>query len=436
MRDAAIIVGAITLVIAAVAIVVIAVRQMRRLVPKLDIETKQLDVTPSQNPIRVVGPLERPLVEIFTSDFEIGQRMEDIPLQPRVQAGLLNLLPRLSPVATSAAAELLSPTTYIMRFSPEISKGLAGGALSLMQSRTAEGVRAVAVGLDGKIAGNATLVSSATGIATATMAAWQIMAFVTAQKFLVDINQRLAQIETEVHSIKEWLDKDRFGKLLDDFAYLQRLTRELSAGDLTEGQVAVYAQQLEQIDRECLQIAAATRLQLESSKVQFASQQLKGGLISVEHSDTARKMVSDVEHLCKQDMLSRYTRCLAIRLIAALPINRRPLLTRIEELEQDHATARDWMNEFRKLAENRVSELKGTMTRESTDAEHQGKLKEHIAGTSERTFKLWSEVGELADRVRDEIRQEVTEESQPLSLAVTVNSSGEISKLQRTIAES
>jgi hypothetical protein len=119
--------------------------------------------------------------------------------------------------------------------------------------------------------------------------------------------------------------------------------------------------------------------------------------------------------------------------MAALPINQRPLLNRMEELQQEHAAARDWMNDFRKLAENRVSELKGKMTRESTEAEHQCKLKEHIAGTSERTTKFWSEASALASGIKEAIRQDLDDDSQSLNLAVSVNSSGNGCRLQRSI---
>ena len=159
----------------------------------------------------------------------------------------------------------------------------------MMQSKMIRsGLRASAISADKVVRGNATLVS-ATGIniAAAGIAVWQLLAFVTAQKYLLDINRRLDAIENGIRSIKELMDNERLGKLLGNLKYLHTRASNLFDQDLTESQVTVYVSQFEQIDRECLQIMESLRLQLESETASFAAQPLKGGVFSVEAGDKA-----------------------------------------------------------------------------------------------------------------------------------------------------
>lgn len=68
-------------------------------------------------------------------------------------------------------------------------------------------VRAMAVDSSGKIVAHGTLVSAAAlNPAAAALAVWQVMAMVTAQHYLHDIQQRLARIETGISDIKQWLE--------------------------------------------------------------------------------------------------------------------------------------------------------------------------------------------------------------------------------------
>jgi hypothetical protein len=432
VREFVIILSAIALVIL-LAMTMFVVRRNRGNRP-VTCDGERLPIQPpTPMAILAFGPANSPLIEVFDQDFAVGERREEIPLWPQVQAGLNNLLPRLLPIAGSAANVILASNTYVMRFAPEIAKRLADKSLTLMEA-IGGGYRASAVGAHG-IAGNATLFA-ATGaqLAATTMAVWQVMAFITAQKFLSDINKHLAQLETEIHSIKEWLENDRLGKLLGDLAYLKRLSNELVEEDLPEGQIAVYAHKLEDIDLECMQIMVGLRLQIESERKAFKEQPLSGGVfwVSADQSAAAQKRVSSIEYLIRQHLLANYIRCLANQLKCALPkSNRSVILTRMEELHEQHLGFRDQMTEIQKLAEERIPELKGSLTRTSVDAEHQGKLKEHVENAFSRSLELWQGIGEMASGAKESIRADLEAEKKPLSLAVTIDSEGVVRRLEK-----
>src|SRR5262249_26556605 len=145
-----------------------------------------------------------------------------------------------------------------------------------------------------KIIGNGTLIAtSAVNPAAAGLAAWQILAIVTAQHYLAEINDRLAGLERAVEAIKDWLDNDRRAKLLGNLAWLRGLASNLQDQNVTDEQVSAYVHQLEAIDRECLQIMEAARLQMDSQEKAFRELQLGGFRES--NFEPAKKVIQEHE---------------------------------------------------------------------------------------------------------------------------------------------
>jgi hypothetical protein len=433
MLQAAVIFGALVLLAGMAALALMLIRRKRGNSATVAHANQQISSTA---PTLYRDSDGQPLVEVSRVEFPIQERREDIPLNPRIATSLSNLIPRLAPVTGSIANVALTSGTYVMRFSPDVAEGLAGGTLKLMKA-VGGGFRASAVPVAGSnIAGNATLFSATTTHAVAaSMAVWQIAAFVVAQKYLADINDHLKRIETEIHSIREWLDNDRHGKLRGDLDYLKMISRELVEGELSEQQVAAYVASLEQIELGCMEIMGGVRLQLQSEMRGFEAQQLKGSFlsVSVEHSDAARKAVSIVKDLVSQFLLGEYVRCIANQLKCALPINRRSVLSRLSELREQHVTFKDSILGFQSLVEKRIPELKGSLTWVSTDAEQQGKLKEHLTSAAGDMMQVWHDIGQVTSRTMDAIQRDLDTANQPLKLAVSVDSAGSITGVQRIV---
>lgn len=379
----------------------------------------------------VFGPNDTPLVEIFRQQVSENAKRDDLPLIPRFQTGLQSLLAQAPVVAASGA--IATSQTFVMRFAPEVAKGLTDGTLSMMQSKMIEGgIRASALGADGAVVGQATLLAaSGVNIAATGIVVWQLLAFVTAQKYLVDINARLAKIEGEIRSIKQWLEDERIGKLLGNLAYMQSRARDLIEQDLSESRIATYDSQLEQIVRECHQTMETLQLQMESEANAFSKQPLTGGAFTVGHSEKAREQISSLENFARQFLLAMYVRTLAHQLMCALPVNRQMVLNNMEDLHQQHVKFRDRMNDFQQLAERRIPELKGRLTFPSVDSRHQEQMKGHIVSVSDRLLQLWQGVDELATRTKDAIRLELASNGEPLTLAVTLDSEGKVSRLEK-----
>ncbi len=423
------------LAIAGLAVVLFLRRRVSVQGPLAELATRPGDSIVTRNRI-VFGAADRPLLDIFDQQFLDQRKCEDLPLTPKIQAGLQNLLPRLPVMGTAVA--IAASQTYVLQFAPEVAKGLANGTLTMMRSGMVEGgIRASAVDANRTIVGNASLAgASGINVAAASIVAWQLLAFVTAQRYLVDINSRLDAIEKEVCSLIELMENERLGKLLGNLRILQSRAKDLFEDDMSEAQALVYTTELRDIDRECTQIKLALLRQFESETRTFANQSFDGGLFSVEDAGVkARQGITSAENTVRQCLLATYIRVVVHQCLCAIPIGRHSVNREICRIHEEHGQFRDPIEEFWSMVEKRVPQLKSTLTRTSTDAKHRQQLKEHIKTSLEGLLGVWQDIDDLARRTKEALHIEMADDAPPLTLAATIDSGGTVTRLQRVIAE-
>jgi hypothetical protein len=215
-------------------------------------------ILPPDIEIAVLEGISSPLGEGLPT--EIGHTLEPV----------LRSIPALANVAASSGGLIR------ITFSPEVTKGLADGSLALMQR--VGGFQATAVNSSGQIVGNGviTLDRAASSVAVAS-AVWQILSVVTAQKFLSDINQRLAAIEEGIKRLETWLDSQEQGKFLGSMKYMATISQQKLTEFSTDQSVAI-KNQLEQIYHDSLQSIAANSIRAEVAVSELVSKKFDGNL--------------------------------------------------------------------------------------------------------------------------------------------------------------
>jgi len=191
---------------------------------------------------------------------EIGHTLEPV----------LRVIPALANVAAGSGGFVR------ITFSPDVTKGLADGSLKLMQR--VGGFQATAVNSSGQTVGNGvlTLDRAASSVAVAS-AVWQILSVVTAQKFLSDINKRLAAIEEGIKRLESWLDSQEQGKFWGSMKYMATISRQ-KVTEFSPDQSVAIKNQLEQIYHDSLQSIAANSIRAEVAVAELVSKKFDGNL--------------------------------------------------------------------------------------------------------------------------------------------------------------
>ena len=355
---------------------------------------------------------------------------EEMPLDPRLREGLQALF-KGAPELVSATPTGDSQTNqYLLRFSSQVSQGIIDGTLKMM-SLMKGGLYTKVVDTRNRILQHATLDAfSAAG--SAATAVWQVMAFVTSQKFLADINQRLDTIEKSIAGMKQWLEADRVGQLQGNLTYLKHLSQALCRCDLTEDDAAAFCTQVENIERECCQVMATVDMPLECCVGNIEQQPLPGDGLK-ERSRAAQELVDTFKRNSQVYLLAAYVRGAVIQLRTSLPVSKQVAQLSLEELSTEFRRQSDRQQKFISTVECRIPELKGTWTWASTDEEHQNRLRASLNDTQCCLDQASSTVAEAVQTLEQQLNELLAARNKPLELVATLNGAGQLVQLERLV---
>ncbi len=322
-------------------------------------------------------------------------RYELLEVGPPLQSALGPILDR-APVLAHAGAGA-AQGVYILRFAPEATAALKDGSLALMKA-AGGGVRANAANSAGRIGAQGTLHGAdAFRAASAALAAWQVLAIVTAQKFLSDINKRLANIEKGVKKIHEWLENDRIGQLEAAFAYAKETAHALRTHAFNEQELEVRVHELESHDSACRQVMRAVEREMGQLKDDLSEELASTGDLDDSRAELTA-LAERVRQLGQTYLYAAHIRGLAAQLRCSLPASREASLQRLEGLQAEAESFESLRKATVQQARSRLSEVKGTFTFDETDKDAQKQLRAEI-GQSEKVHKKL--YGDVSSRVSE-----------------------------------
>lgn len=386
-------------------------------------DTTNTPATGRSNPSlpQATGPNELFSIEPIQLNDLLGS--SEIRLSKNFRTSISALMQHSPGLAVSVGTA--GSAVYRMTFSPEVTASLSNGTLTLMRSGQ-DGVRAFAVDAAGKIHGQGTL-STADGLrAVSTVAAvWQVLAIVTAQKFLADINARLAAIETSVTDLKEWLETEQQGRIRGRIEYLKDLAHVLNDQKYTELDTATFAHQLEQLAREAEEGMETNRTRaLEQAEV-LKVRKLDGN--AEENADAIKKAVETYYKSSSYFLAFAYIQALASGLRAALPVNRAIGSHRLLQLERKISDLRLHNEEVAKVAQAKISDLKGGWFDSDSEVKSARKsAHQRLTEIKANCERIGTAILEYSEESRSRLELHDKESERPLSLLVRTSETGEV----------
>lgn len=377
-----------------------------------------------------LGDATHPWGEIVRYERTEADRYEELPLNETTLIGLSSWFQHAPSLALNSANIITN--TYTLTFKPEIAKGIADGSLHMMKSLEG-GVRAVAVDGQQVIRGVGSL-NPATGLqlAAGVTAAWQVLALVTAQKFLADINKQLIKLNKGIEDIKNFLGHQQYATLVGNLTYLNSIRDTLNQQKLDSSEVTVFLNQLEHIDRESGQIMATLRLQMENVLTDFRKQPLDAIFNTQENLLAAEELVAKYEQQARNYLIAASVKGLAAQTRCALPANRTLALERLNTLQTDLSAWYDHQREFYKMIENRLPQLKGWF---DSGQKKQERLSQQAKSSEIQLHQAGAQVRELVSQTIQAAQAQLQETSQPLPLLVELNEQGQVTKAWKLLKD-
>lgn len=205
----------------------------------------------------------------------------DLNFTPEIKSGLNSIFQHAPSLATNVATA--SSNIFTLTASSELQKGLAKGSLAWMKALNIEGgIRGTVVSKSTNlIQGQGVLLQASTLQSLNVVAAvWQVMAMITAQKFLSDINKHLGQINSQLQKLNSYLEQKDHSEQMGILKYLTEIKDTITLQRLDRDELLVYLNQIEMIEQKTSQQFFFYSLRIKEILVDFKDQPLNKGFIT------------------------------------------------------------------------------------------------------------------------------------------------------------
>jgi hypothetical protein len=362
-------------------------------------------------------------------------RRKLISLPESTASGLTSLLQQAPKVLIEGTAAASSMVRMTMVFTPQVAAGLATGGLQLVPSASMDGA-IHAIARDAVTKGfveHANIVSHLNP-AVAIAAVWQIAAMVTAQKYLVVIDRRLANIERGVSKIREFLEDIVAGELEGNIAYLRDRAETLREGQISPGELLTVANQLEQIDRSTRGTFQQLLRQLERRKGEFEAIQWEGTWFNAnDEVKEARSKISRAEENAQMLLLASQIRLLGASFRNALGLHDAYTGRVLESLRGDiDEQERTWAA-LGRVIEAKLPQLKAHFQLEGTDKRQRRAVKDALSDASSRLNTEMEDAVEALRHLQEAVQEDKNLSGQPMELEIEVDSQGRIHRLEHLL---
>lgn len=377
----------------------------------------------------LLGTEDEPWGEIEPYEPLSGASLKKLPLTKELASNLslsLQSMPAFTKLASNSSANL-----YTLTLKPELAQGLVNKSLKFMKSAEG-GVHGIVVDSHNTIKGHASLHAAkrlrSPGLA---LVGWQLVSFVTAQQHLASINTQLEALSRNVQSVKDVLDAKEHGAVLGNLSYLKTMRDSLQHQEAGSPGLEKYNQQLETIERECLQSINSLLSQMDSIANNFAKASLEKNFFFFRNEDKVtelEQLVADFKRQATTCIIALNIRVLTVQTLCALLDDSSHLaLARLSAIDEELTRWQQGQFSFYSIVEHRVSEMDGLFA----DEKVQNKFKGYAADGKSNTNKAYQQLGTAIRRSTEVVKTLNEAASQPLQLVVELDGQAQVKKVSQ-----
>jgi hypothetical protein len=384
-----------------------------------------------------VGAPDRPELELSRWN-GMPVKTRDIKMTPSLKSRMgMMVQPGMSLIQQGvnlAQQGRIVENTFKIVFSPEVTQGLREGTYRFMEG--VSGHYATAVNSSGRIVGKgqivgngSLMVNNAARAAAMATAVFQVLAVVTAQKFLADIDKKLASIDKGVKAIQNWLEDGEWARLQAGHDYLMGIAKTIQDQRLSQPEVTAFLNQLEHIERDSQRIAqmALKKLVRLGDDLPAVSRSLRSKGVQ-DDVDALQKMVDDWKFYAHGLMGALRLRGAAAQLRCSLPVIAGPSRHRIQSIQTCLEEMDRVNNTFAGRLANKAEQFRSTFGGDTTSAIRNNFLDQTRQFTKE--FQdLREEMRDTLDALQVGLGEMDIIEQKGVAMLVTLNADGEVESL-------
>jgi len=334
------------------------------------------------------------------------------------------------------AGSELTRRRYVLTFSKEVRTKLGTGAYSYMPVRAEEnvsaGVRALAVDTRSrKIVEQGRLLRKVNP-AVVVAATFQLASIATAQKYLADIEKRLAGIEQALGDLHRFFRHELDATVESQLRHLQGMASTIRSCELTERNLAVYAIKLEDAEVECSRIMVQLRRLFADEVARFGN--LAGGGSAREVLKAGLRAVEQAEAAGRRYLVAAAVRVTASEVRGAAGLHEEHALSILRDIERDLAEFASHQTRVVEAVPGVETKLVRRFSRAPTTKRLQESLRSTVHESARRLEEGVALVRGMIETTRRAIEEETKQGSRGLSVEVTLDEHDHVVSARRVLA--
>ncbi len=364
----------------------------------------------------VLGPPDRPYITIRRAgpSDTAATHAPSPQAPPAAQAALAPILQH-APRAFGAAANLgTNAQRLVLSFSPETARGLANGTLELTNLAAGNGFYGMARNASTKrLVEHGAIVAKVNPVAVVS-AVWQLAAIVTAQRYLDEINTKLAAVQRGIENVQAWLDDEAVGRLRGHFRYLCDRAEALAAARASPAELQAVLAQVEAIDTDARAVTEQMLAQLRRVPAEIESQKWKALSGTKEAVREATGAIQRARQRADALLLAGQVRALLVTLGGALDLGGPYAQRALRSLEDDLHTHDERWRAIKEVVEDKIPQLRAAFQRGKIDVAHRAEVDRILGATQNELITESSALREFSRRIDEELRAHASDEDMHL----------------------
>ena len=329
-----------------------------------------------------------------------------------------------------------SPNLYLVRYSPDLIKGLSNGTFQQAVGPNG-GILSNVIGMNEELGRKGFVghgeFSKLKGVNAAGVAlgVWQVMAIVTAQKFLADINRRLAKLENGIQEVKAWLEQEAWSTLISSYNHLSQYVDALNRNEIHSVEFHAFLNQAENIDRDCARIQSLFYNRMLDEFEMFKSQEVAGVGLK-DHAEQLRDHGLTYLTFHAGALTALRVRSAAAQFRLVLPVPHDLTEGRFKEIKASFQSCKDHLQSFIEVTQTQVAHLQGSwISFPETDAEFRRYVSDsvdrHLSNVRNISDDLKTGIEECTDGLKEVKKLHQT----GMTLAIELGPDGKITKVNQ-----
>lgn len=221
-------------------------------------------------------------------------------------------------------------------FSKEVTRALQSGDAILVKDAAGRTLAKARDAKSGRLLGSARAVAQGGSKALQVSAmAWQIASIATAQHYLGEINEKLKAIEDTVKDVLFMLEEADQSAIIGSIALLRQYYDALRCGELAKEDFPVIRQQVEHIEKQCLDIAGKWKAKLDRKRQELSAIEVHDWFGREATAKAVSQLIENTSKAMRVIFMAHSCRVMACQVRAALPNSHAFLKARLEHAKRD-----------------------------------------------------------------------------------------------------